>query len=160
MYHVYYDTLCPFCQRTRRTLARLDWRGRLQFRDLHDRGVMEADVPGVSYQRALAEMIVRAPGGKVYGGFDALRELAWVLPPLWLVAPLLYLPGAAWVGRRLYRVIARNRYRLVACENDICSLHLRALSQPDLPEAEIRRLVTLARGTTPNPEAAEPATMP
>jgi predicted DCC family thiol-disulfide oxidoreductase YuxK len=148
-YRVYYDTICPICQRSRRTLERLDWRRRLDFRDIHDRATMEREVPGVSYRRALREMIVVAPSGKVTGGFDAFRTLAWAIPLWWPLLPLLYVPGVPFLGRRIYRWVARNRYRLLACDNDICSLHLRALSQDNLDEAEIQRLVAQAKQHAP-----------
>jgi predicted DCC family thiol-disulfide oxidoreductase YuxK len=144
-YRVYYDTLCPVCRRSRATLERLDFGGRLVFRDIHDRPTMEREAPGVPYVRAMKEMIVLSPRGRVAGGFDAFRTLAWTLPPLWPLVPLLYVPGVPWIGRRAYRAIARNRYRLVACDDGICSLHLRALSKEILDEAEIRRIVAQAK---------------
>jgi predicted DCC family thiol-disulfide oxidoreductase YuxK len=149
-YRVYYDTLCPICRRSRRTLERLDWRRRLVFRDIHDRETMQAELPGVTYNRALREMIVLAPSGKVTGGFDAFRTLARAIPLWWPLLPLLYVPGVPFLGRRIYRWVARNRYRLLACENDICSLHLRAHSQDNLDEAEIERIVRQAKKISPH----------
>ena len=43
-------------------------------------------------------MIVRTPDGAIYGGFDAFRAMARVLPGLWPLLPFLYLPGARWIG--------------------------------------------------------------
>jgi predicted DCC family thiol-disulfide oxidoreductase YuxK len=144
-WRVYYDTFCPLCRRAKRMLEDMDLGGRLEFRDIHDRPAMEADVPGVSYTQALREMIVVSPAGRVTTGFDGFRALTRVLPAMWPLRPLMYLPGAAWIGRRVYRWVARRRFRLVKCDNEVCSLHLRALSQPNLDEAEIGRIVQAAR---------------
>jgi predicted DCC family thiol-disulfide oxidoreductase YuxK len=45
-------------------------------------------------------------------GFDTFRTLAWRLPVLWLLAPLLYLPGVPWLGRRISLWITDNLERL------------------------------------------------
>jgi hypothetical protein len=50
-----------------------------------------------------------------------VRRIAWEAPALWLLLPLLYVPGAGIVGPRLYGWIARNRHRL-GCGSDACSL--------------------------------------
>ncbi len=169
-YRVYFDTLCPICRRSRAWLQRLDWGGRLIFRDIHDRESMNQEVPGVPYSRALKEIIVATPGWnaggrsqetgvggvlssvrrrlfgpKVLGGFPALRRLAWTLPPLWPVVPLLYIPLVPTVAKLIYRTIARNRYRLSACREGTCDLHLRALANANLDETEIQNIVAQVR---------------
>ncbi|RIK76074.1 MAG: hypothetical protein DCC68_20055, partial [Planctomycetota bacterium] len=169
-YVVYFDTLCPICRKSRAWLQRLDWGGRLVFRDIHDRETMEREVPGVPYARALKEIIVATPGWhagvgirdsgfrgilnrvrrlfvgpKVLGGFEALRRTAWALPALWIALPILYIPLVPTVARFVYRAVARNRYRLAACHDGTCELHLRALSKANLDEEEIRRIVAQAR---------------
>jgi predicted DCC family thiol-disulfide oxidoreductase YuxK len=170
-YRVYFDTLCPICRKSRAWLQRFDWGGRLIFRDIHDRERMEREVPGVPYSRALREIIVATPGWdagrgargagrgsmwtavrrwvvgpKVLGGFEALRRTAWALPALWPVLPVLYVPLVPTAAGFVYRAVARNRYRLAACEDGTCELHLRALAKANLDEEEIRRIVAQARG--------------
>jgi predicted DCC family thiol-disulfide oxidoreductase YuxK len=64
------------------------------------------------------------------GGFWAMRRMLRDLPlgfPLWL---LLHLPGMNWLGPKVYRLIARNRYainrffgvELEECDNDVCKI--------------------------------------
>ena len=62
-----------------------------------------------------------APDGQVYRGFFAFRELARILPPLWPFVPLLYLPFAATIGPRVYRLVARHRTRQV-CRAETCAV--------------------------------------
>ena len=144
-YVVAYDTFCPLCRRSRRILERLDLNVRLTYVDIHDRVTMAREFPNVTYGECLEQLQVKEPNGAVYGGFFAFRSVTGVLPALRPFGPLLYIPGVPWVGQRVYRWIARQRYRLVDCENDICNLHVRALSHATIDEAEIAAIVARAR---------------
>jgi predicted DCC family thiol-disulfide oxidoreductase YuxK len=71
----------------------------------------------------LDEMHLLTPdGSRLYHGFGALRWLAWRLPALWLIAPLLYIPGIPTLGQKLYLWIARNRFRIVPCHGGVCTI--------------------------------------
>jgi predicted DCC family thiol-disulfide oxidoreductase YuxK len=116
---VLYDGRCELCRRSVRLLTRLDWRHRLTFADARD----PANVPpGLVPNRLMAEMHVVAPDGHVTHGFRAFRRLAWDLPPLWPLIPLLYLPGVPTIGQRLYLWVARNRFHLVPCHDGACAV--------------------------------------
>jgi hypothetical protein len=79
--------------------------------------------PPLDPARLLQEMHLIVPGGgQVHHGFHAFRWMAWRLPVLWLLLPLLYLPGAPALGQRLYLWVARNRFRLVPCHGGVCTL--------------------------------------
>jgi predicted DCC family thiol-disulfide oxidoreductase YuxK len=64
---------------------------------------------GLSREACLDAMRVIAPDGRVTAGFDGVRTIAWLLPAMWCVAPFLYFPGAAPLGRRLYGHVAASR---------------------------------------------------
>jgi predicted DCC family thiol-disulfide oxidoreductase YuxK len=118
---VLYDGQCAFCRKSVALLRRLDWLGRLTYVDA--RGPSRLP-PGASLDpaRLLEEMHVLTPERRVYHGFAALRWLAWRLPLLWALAPLLYIPGVPALGQRLYLWVARNRFRLVPCHGGVCTL--------------------------------------
>lgn len=121
---VLFDGDCQLCQRSVAVLKRLDWLGRLHFRSARD------DPPpakvGLRRDRMLAEMHLLPPGrDRAFVGFEAFRWLAWRLPLLAPVAPLLYLPGVPWVGRRAYLWVARNRFDLVPCHDGQCQVKVR-----------------------------------
>ena len=123
---VLFDGLCPLCQRASRLLTRLDGRGTLHFQDARDTANLPAADPPLDPPRLLEEMHLVTPGGRVYAGYRAFRWLAWRLPVLWPVAPLLTLPGVPWLGNRLYLWVARRRYRLAPCHHGVCQLPPRA----------------------------------
>lgn len=97
-----YDGQCSLCRACCRWLHGLDWRDRIAFTDLHT----------IEAQPALMGEIHVLVGAQRLTGFDGVRRLLRELPlgmPVWL---LLHVPGAAWLGRRAYRLVARNRYRI------------------------------------------------
>ncbi len=142
-YTVFYDGMCPICKRARRNLERFDWLGRLQFADIHDRTRAEADLPDVSYADMLRQMYVKRPDGRYFGGFEAFRAIAPVLPISWLLVPFLWLPGAGFFGRRIYKFIARNRFRYAKCDDEFCSMHLKLLAGKELDDEIVRQVVEL-----------------
>jgi predicted DCC family thiol-disulfide oxidoreductase YuxK len=115
---VLYDGWCPLCRGTVRTLALLDFFGRLEFLDFR-----RLDVAECGRRHALRltipeldeEMWVVARG-QAYRGFAGYRLLAMVLPPAWPLAPWLFLPGISALATRLYRCVATNRFRPLLCD--------------------------------------------
>lgn len=143
VYTVFYDGMCPICKRARRNLERFDWLGRLQYADIHDRARAQADLPSVTYADMLRQMYVKRPDGRFFGGYEAFRALAAVLPVSWLLVPFMWLPGAAFVGKRVYKFIARNRFRYAKCDDEFCSLHLKLLAGKELDDEVVQQVVAL-----------------
>jgi predicted DCC family thiol-disulfide oxidoreductase YuxK len=107
-----YDGSCGLCQRTVAVLRRLDLFGRVEFLDaLGDWSRVHAGHPALVQDDCIRTMHVVRRDGRVETGFDAYRAIAWSLPLLWPVAPLLYVPGVSAVGRRVYASVAARRHR-------------------------------------------------
>jgi predicted DCC family thiol-disulfide oxidoreductase YuxK len=124
-YLIFYDGTCALCRSTRRYLESLEATAALRFVDSRDPETM-GEFPRVGPAETGGQMFVVAPDGKSAGGYDglvlllpALRKYAWV-------APVLRRRPFTWVGRVLYRFIARHRHRLFgraaapACDGDTC----------------------------------------
>jgi predicted DCC family thiol-disulfide oxidoreductase YuxK len=119
---VFYDGDCRFCVSSVAKLKAMDVGGRLEFKDARDPGVLRAH-PEVSPARALERMqLVRPEGGAPLEGFDAFRWIAVRLPALRPLAPLLWLPGMGWIGRKLYDRVARSRFGFGRCEGGACEV--------------------------------------
>jgi predicted DCC family thiol-disulfide oxidoreductase YuxK len=127
MLNVIYDGNCVICNGTKRTFSALDWRHQLNWVDLHDRARMKFISPNISEDRAMGQVHV-LDGTTVYAGFFGTRRMMKALPllyPLWF---LLHIPGMTWLGQKVYRFIARNRYTInrlagkPVCENDVCRI--------------------------------------
>ena len=91
---VAYDGGCARCRRLVSLVADLDLAGAAR---LVDTAAERTNDPRPIACTGLA--VVDARGTKLR--FDAFRSLAWILPAAWPLIPVLYLPGARWLGRRL-----------------------------------------------------------
>ena len=96
---VLFDGQCPLCQRSVRSLKRLDWLRRLHFQDCRDTANLPRTAVPLNPERLLEEMHLVTPDRKrAYPGYRAFRWMAWRIPATWWLAPLLYLPGMRWLG--------------------------------------------------------------
>lgn len=120
---VLYDGKCRFCRGQIAILRRLDVSGRLEFLSLHDPRVA-SDFPEIPMDDLMREMVVVDRSGRVHPGVRSLRLLSRRVPLLWPLALPLHLPGSLPVWNWLYRLIARNRYRIAGrCDEGTCHLH-------------------------------------
>lgn len=118
-----YDGYCPLCIRTMTQLDELDGARRLRYVDLErETGLATKLLPGVTLESMREEMAVVTPAGVGLRGFFAFREISRRLPVLWPLVPLMFAPGSAWVGTRVYAWVAANRARRL-CEGDSCAVH-------------------------------------
>lgn len=133
-----YDGHCVICNTTRRTVTALDWFNRVEWLDLHRREEVEGRYPFLDYDRAMGEIHVIDETGRVYGGFHAMRRMTRELPLGWPLYALMRLPlVGGWMGPRVYRFIARHRYRInkllgvdleqmereeAMCDENVCKL--------------------------------------
>lgn len=109
-----YDGNCVICQSTCHTMRSLDWLKRIEFINLHEDAVWRDRYPKLAFERLMAEIHVIDDAGEIFPGFAGSRRMLKEAPlgyPLWL---LLKLPGSETIGRRIYRFIARRRYRINA----------------------------------------------
>ena len=125
-----YDGKCVVCRSTCEAMQALDWRKRIEFVDLHERDAWRKGDSDLTFEQLMREIHVIDGEGKVYAGFDATRRMLREAPlgfPLWL---LLTLPGMNGLGARVYRFIARRRYRINAllgvelsdCDDGSCGM--------------------------------------
>ena len=126
-----YDGKCVICQSTRKTILTFDWLKRIEFLDLHDVDTLMQRYPNLEFDQLFGEIHVIEPQGELYKGFYGTKRMLKELPlgfPLWL---LLQLPGMDWVGNKVYRWVARNRYKINKlfgreipdCVDGVCKLH-------------------------------------
>jgi predicted DCC family thiol-disulfide oxidoreductase YuxK len=105
---VYYDGGCGLCRRSIAIVAAGDVLGRVVYVDAL--GADDAELPSSVDRGALLRAMHAVSGDRCWTGFDAWRALAARVPFLWPLLSVLYLPGVAPAGRRLYaRIAARRR---------------------------------------------------
>jgi predicted DCC family thiol-disulfide oxidoreductase YuxK len=125
-YAMLFDGDCGLCQHTVQVVRRLDVLDRIDVLDVaRDWPSVAVRYPGLSQAACLEDMHVVTPRGDVEIGFDAYRAMARSIPAAWPLLPLLYLPGAHGIGRRVYRAVARHR------RSSSCALDPAALRSPE-----------------------------
>ncbi len=110
-----WDSHCRFCQRWAERIHRWDWLKRVHLVDSENVHTVPADwLTGWTPEIAERSFWVRpiSTRSKGYEGFYAIRRLAWALPILWLIIPVLYLPPVPWLGGRIYAWVAAHRHQL------------------------------------------------
>ncbi|HEX8913768.1 MAG TPA: DCC1-like thiol-disulfide oxidoreductase family protein [Humisphaera sp.] len=123
-YVVFYDGHCRLCTDSKRTLAQMDSSADLQFVNVQDWSVLSR-YPQVDPAAALGQMHVITPDGTVHGGYDALVALLPAFPSLKVFHPLMAGRLARDLGRRVYRWVAANRYKVAGttgCAGGACKL--------------------------------------
>ena len=122
---VFFDGACPLCSREVGVYRKRDVEGRIEWVDIAGAG-FEAGAYGVDGGRLNEEMHVRRGDGRVVTGVEGFREVWRGLPRrvfTGVVLGMLRVPGMMWVARVLYRVFARNRYRLTGrCVAEGCEV--------------------------------------
>ena len=120
-----YDGRCGFCVASVRRLQILDLFGWVDPLDFHAQPDLARLEPTLTPERCRSEMILLEPNGRLAGGFAAFARLCRKLPLLWWLAPFVHLPGANWVGTRVYRWVATHRYLLhrnPTCATNQCAV--------------------------------------
>jgi predicted DCC family thiol-disulfide oxidoreductase YuxK len=128
---VIYDGHCEFCKAQVQKLLFWDCQAKLSYLSLHDPEVARR-WPDVDHDRLLQEMLIIDRQRRRHWGPEAIRYLTHRLLRLWWAAWVFYIPGVMFVWRRIYRWVARNRYRLSgkrggkACASGACELHFKS----------------------------------
>ena len=123
-----YDGGCGFCLASVKRLAVLDVFGRVELIDFHSVAALAALHPDLTPQKCHSRMQLVEPSGRLSEGFLAFRRLCLKLPLFFPIVPLLYLPGAGWVGQRAYDGVARRRFLFHSsrlCETNQCGVSQR-----------------------------------
>lgn len=122
---VIYDGNCQMCQRQVRRLAAWDSHHKLAFLSLHDPRVAER-YPDLTHDALMRAMVVVDPQGRRHVGAAGIRYLSTQMPRLYLLAPLLHIPGTLPLWQWFYQQIAKRRYRwnrASQCDDGECRVH-------------------------------------
>lgn len=111
-----YDGQCRVCQRSVAAVRALDPHGHIEIVASQDAGVLQrfAAIKPTAFDEAM-HLIARS--GTIRSGAAAIEELLRVLPRTRWFAPVFSFPLVRGFADRLYRWVARNRYRLGCTEH-------------------------------------------
>ncbi len=103
-----FDGDCAFCTNSAHLLERIGPRADVIAWQMTDLSVL-----GVTEEQATEAVRWVGAGGEVRSGHEAIAAALGTAGRFWRIAGrTLTLPGVSWIAARVYRLIARNRYRL------------------------------------------------
>ena len=130
---VIYDGACGICA------GNLKWLYRLDTFKKFDAMPYQADellafFPALKMEDCQNAMHLVFPDGKTYTGADAFRKIFLRMPLMFPVGLILSIPPIPWLLRKLYPLLARNRYRIGGhCEVTLPSKSLSKTAQKSQP---------------------------
>ena len=136
--YLLFDGHCRLCTAGSRRMLRLARPGAVELLDFQEPGVL-ARFPGLSHAECMREMKLVTPGGRVFGGVEAIVRVLATRGVLGSWACLYYIPGLRQIADAAYVRVARNRYRFLGrtdCASEGCALH--ASPRSTTPPAEER----------------------
>jgi predicted DCC family thiol-disulfide oxidoreductase YuxK len=110
-YTVVYDGACKICNRLVQMLSSWDRRHLVEAVPSQAVGV-QARYPWIPAQAFRESVQLIGPGGRTWQGAEAVEQLLDILPKGKLVSWVFSIPGVRPLADRVYRWVARNRYRL------------------------------------------------
>jgi predicted DCC family thiol-disulfide oxidoreductase YuxK len=117
---VIYDGTCGICAGNLKWLYRLDW-----FKKFDAMPYQAAELlrmfPHLKLEECEKTMHLVFPDGTTYTGSDAFRKIFLRMPVTFLAGVLISIPPLPWALRKLYPIVARNRYRI----GGTCEIHER-----------------------------------
>lgn len=117
---IVFDGDCAFCTKSLRLLRRLDRDGAMHLHDSHDSSIATR-FPMLASADFDQAMFAVTADGQVFRGYFAFKALIRTLPAAWPLALLFMIPGANFIGPRVYAWVARNRRRM-GCASDVCEM--------------------------------------
>lgn len=106
---VIYDGHCGMCSSGATLLKKIDWLNNFTYIPYQDLALY-IRYPKLNPAACEQALHVIMPDGEIIAGANAIRAVLWRTPLTFLVAWVLMLPPLPWVFRKLYPVIAKNRY--------------------------------------------------
>ncbi|ARI76735.1 thiol-disulfide oxidoreductase DCC family protein [Halobacillus mangrovi] len=120
---VLYDGACYLCNQSKRLFQRLDWFNTMEWISLQQ--YEKVNPLSKSRKKAIVqELHVLLPSGGEKRGYFAITYLMRKCPITFIPGVLFSIPGSSMIGKPLYALVARSRYKLFKskCKNGTCSL--------------------------------------
>ena len=112
---VLYDGECPLCNNTAQRFQKMLRRHGFELATMQSPWVQKRI--GLKLDEPLTEMKLLAADARIYGGADALAQIARRIWWAWLLFALAQIPGANFLLHAIYRCVAANRHCLSgACD--------------------------------------------
>ena len=103
-----YDNTCQFCTSAKLDMEKIDRKKKLKWVGISNFNYKQYKL---KKDDLLGEMHLIS-NGKVYKGYYAWKQIARKIPLIYPVYLISLLPGVDFVGNKMYKAIAKHRYKL------------------------------------------------
>lgn len=110
-YTLVYDGMCRICNPLADVVRTWDRTRRIEVIPSQTPGLL-GRFPWITREAYAKAIQLVGPGGQTWQGAAAVEELLGILPRGRLIAWIFRIPGVRVLADRIYRWVARNRYRL------------------------------------------------
>lgn len=117
---VFYDRLCPLCNRTILILNHFDLFGCIDFKSAQEYAPQYPQLAAIVQEELLTDLYALDNNHRLYSGVDTYIQILLKMHYLFPVGVMLSLPGIYQFARKKYRSIADSRKR-IACTSE-CQL--------------------------------------
>ncbi|MFU8790107.1 MAG: thiol-disulfide oxidoreductase DCC family protein, partial [Methylobacter sp.] len=114
---VFYDQLCPLCNRTVLILNHFDLFNCIDFKNAQEHAAYYPALAAVNHDTLLTDLYALDHTGRIYSGVDTYSQIFKKMRYLWPAGVILNLPGIHQLASNKYRTIADTRSR-VPCTSD------------------------------------------
>lgn len=118
---VLWDGDCSFCKKSVDVAKKLDVFNRFIVINSNEKGKYEEELKGWNGDIDKGLWAKGVDSHENLVGFDGFRRMVWVMPLLWIILPILYIPLIPTIGRKVYAWIAKNRY-MFGCNSKGCRI--------------------------------------
>lgn len=103
-----FDSDCPLCTFQSRSLAWMDWLGKVEMVPLKDPRTAEI-APDITREDLLEAIHCITPEDETHRGARAIRFLGMRIPLLVPVGLFLWIPGVIWIAEKAYAFVSKHR---------------------------------------------------
>ncbi len=109
---VFYDQLCPLCNRTVLTLNHFDILGCIDFKSAQEHATHYPALASIDNETLLTDLYALDSSGRIYSGVDTYAQIFKKMRYLFPIGIILNLPGIHQFALNKYRSIADTRNRI------------------------------------------------
>ncbi|MEC5126109.1 DUF393 domain-containing protein [Verrucomicrobiales bacterium BCK34] len=103
-----FDSECPLCTFQSRSIAWLDWLGKVEMIPLNDPRTAEI-APDITREDLLEAIHCITPENEIHRGARAIRFLGMRIPLLLPVGLFLWIPGVIQIAEKVYAFVSKHR---------------------------------------------------
>ncbi|HWO75706.1 MAG TPA: DUF393 domain-containing protein [Bacillus sp. (in: firmicutes)] len=121
-----YDAECALCQRTKKTVTKLDWFNKLKWASLQEYEKLDYTLSfrPIELRRELHLLVQTDKTVKVLKGFRSIRHMFLLMPSTFVLGLICYIPGVSLIGDPIYKWVAKRRHQFLKgqCHSDSCTI--------------------------------------